>query len=61
MNHPAPATHADQYPVIYLSPKCTDCIENDQLWCGNDAGPCEDCGAPWVKYILAPVQTEIDQ
>ena len=55
------ATAADRYPVIYLAPKCDYCRDDGQMWCCDDAGPCEDCGAPWVKYVLALVQVESDQ
>ena len=36
--------------VIYLSPKCADKCEI--LWCEDDNGPCEDCGAAWTRYVL---------
>jgi hypothetical protein len=34
--------------VIWLEPMC-----GNQEWDTEDPGPCSDCGAPSVKYVLA--------
>lgn len=35
---------------IWLTPKC--CDDTEQTWCNFDPGPCDDCGAPSVAYVL---------
>lgn len=46
-----------EHPVIWLAPGCDgDCVQ-DRCWADQDAwGPCEECGAMPVKYVLAPDQ-----
>ena len=39
--------------VIWLQPRCYEEAGEDRHWCQDDQGPCEDCGMPSVKYILA--------
>lgn len=48
-----------EHPIIWLQPRCDGCdgYENS-FWCEDDMGPCEECGAPCVKYVLAPDQPQ---
>lgn len=39
---------AQNYEAIWLEPVCAI---NERQWCSDDAGPCEDCGLPWIKYV----------
>jgi len=46
------------HQVIYLEAVCEKCRETFELshtgrcWCEDDNGPCEECGKPWVRYVL---------
>lgn len=42
-----------EHEYIYLQPLCQCVGADDQLWCWEDQGPCEDCGAPWLRYVRA--------
>lgn len=48
----------DVHDVIYLQPVCADCRsafdgqEFGRMWCQDDVGPCEECGADWLRYRL---------
>jgi hypothetical protein len=44
----------EEYEAIYLEPECAG---PERCWCENDQGPCDDCGAPWVKYVRADTRT----
>jgi hypothetical protein len=39
--------------AIYLQPECFSLSDEGRMWSERPDGPCEDCGAPWVKYVLA--------
>lgn len=42
--------------TIYLSPACGFGNGNIEiLWCQDDHGPCEDCGAPAQPYVRRDV------
>lgn len=59
-----PMTDGTKHTVIWLQPWCDGCERNDyseagRLWCQDDPwGHCDECGAPAVKYVLAPDQPE---
>lgn len=43
--------------VIWLGPSCDSCRGNEREWSADDVfDRCDECGAPPVKYILAPDQ-----
>lgn len=56
---PSVATY-EQHKVIWLQPWCDGCEAHcysgeGRSWCQDDAwGQCDECGAPPVKYQLAP-------
>jgi hypothetical protein len=51
-----------RYPVIWLMPACSGTSGKcERLWCEENLGPCKDCGLPWVKYVLAPEETDINE
>lgn len=46
-----------EHQVIWLAPRCGGVCVQDREWCQDAVwGPCEECGAMPVKYILAPDQ-----
>lgn len=52
-----------EHQIIWLQPWCDGCqkhadsIDNGRTWCVDEAwGPCEDCGAMPVKYVMAADQ-----
>lgn len=54
-------TERTEHTTIWLQPWCERCdLEGDaRLWCQDDPWEhCDECGAPSVKYVLAPDQPE---
>jgi hypothetical protein len=48
-----------QHKTIWLQPWCDGCERSseDRLWCQDDVWSyCDECGAPAVRYVLAPDQ-----
>jgi hypothetical protein len=48
------------YEAIWLSPVCEDASCEGRTWSVQDEGPCEDCGAPWVKFVHADRIRELE-
>lgn len=54
LSSPAPAPgEVDEHKHVYLSPSCGKemCMPDDRCWSEDDMGPCDECGAPSVKYV----------
>lgn len=48
-----------EHKVIWLQPDCEGCnLEEGRQWCQDDVGPCEECGKPWIRYVLAKPQVQ---
>lgn len=42
-----------EHAEIWLSPICDRCNPDGRTWCQDDMGPCDDCGAPSVRFVRA--------